>query len=293
MSLAVMAGAGEITVRDDRGEQTLPGTPQRVVALNWSLTGDLLELGITPVGVADIEGYNQWVVNPPLPERVADVGTRAEPNIERIAALEPDLILLSTDQKGLAGTMERVAPVLWFDAFRRDHDNVEKAREIFLTLGRVFDRESMAREKLARQQQRFEKLSGKLREHFGQDLPEVAVVLIGGPTTVRLYGENSLPQHALKRLGLEPAMPQPPSQWGQNKKPVSDLSAIDEGILLYLKPTRLAGDLFTTPLWQALPVVEQDRVAAVEATWPYGGVLSLRYLAEHMTEALLTIDPDA
>lgn len=283
--------ANALTVHDDRGEQTLPESPQRVVALNWSLTADLLELGVTPAGVADTEGYNTWVVKPPLPESVVDVGSRSEPNIERIAALNPDLILLSTDQRGLADTMEQVAPVLWFDAFRRDHDNVEKAREIYLSLGRVFEREERAREQLAALDQRFAELRETLEAHFGEDLPEVTAVLIGGPTTVRLYGDNSLPQHALTQLGLEPAMPQPRSQWGQSKKQVSDLRAMEDGILLYLKPTRLAGDLFSTPLWQALPVVKQERVAAVEATWPYGGVLSLRYLAEHMTDALLTIEP--
>ncbi|MGB3760615.1 MAG: ABC transporter substrate-binding protein, partial [Rivularia sp. (in: cyanobacteria)] len=67
-------------------------TPSRVVALGWVYVEDLLALGIQPVGVADIEGYQKFVnIQPQLAASVVDVGTRAEPNLEAIAQLEPDL----------------------------------------------------------------------------------------------------------------------------------------------------------------------------------------------------------
>lgn len=290
--MGVMATAqAEITVSDSRGEQQFESVPERVVALNWSMAENLVELGIEPVGVADTDGYRKWVAQPELPEDVEDVGGRAEPNMERIASLDPDLIILSTTQTGLAEKMEKVAPVLFFDAYRRNHDNPEQAREIFRTLARVFERTDRAEEKLEHLDARFERLRKRLEDHFGPELPRVSSALFTSPSVVRIFGDNSMPQHALKRLGMEPALPQKRTQWGQVQKKVSDLSRIEEGILLYFKPLDEAGDLFSKPLWKALPVVDKGRVAAVEPTWTYGGAMSLRYLAENMTDALLTIDP--
>ena len=288
---AIATAQAGITVSDSRGEQHFESVPERVVALNWSMAENLVELGVEPVGVADTDGYSRWVAQPELPEDAVDVGGRAEPNMERIASLDPDLIVLSTTQTGLAEKMEKIAPVLFFDAYRRDHDNPEMAREIFKTLARVFARTDRAEEKLERLDERFQRLRERLKDHFGAALPRVTSALFMSPSVVRIFGDNSMPQHALKRLGMQPALPQKRTQWGQVQKKVSDLSRIEDGILLYFKPLDRARDLFSKPLWKALPVVARGRVAAVEPTWTYGGAMSLRYLAENMTDALLTIEP--
>ena len=289
--LTVTAHA-EVRVTDSRGEQRFESVPERVVALNWSMAENLVELGIEPVGVADVAGYRKWVAQPELPESVVNVGKRSEPNMERIADLEPDVIVLSTDQAGLADKMSQVAPVLFFDAFRKDHSNAEKAREIFLELGRLFEREDRAQHQLDMLEARFIWLRGRIRDHFGDELPEVTSVGFASPTVVRVFGRNAMPWYALRQLGLESAMPQPASQWGQTQREVADLNQLNqEDVLLYFKPTVLAGDLLEKPLWNALPVVEAGHVAPVETSWVYGGAMSLRYLAENMTDALLTIEP--
>jgi ferric hydroxamate transport system substrate-binding protein len=83
-----------VTIENARNDVTLEGPAQRVVALEWTYVEDLLALGIQPVGVADIEGYNSWVKVPvALDPSVEDVGLRGEPNLEKIAALKPDLII--------------------------------------------------------------------------------------------------------------------------------------------------------------------------------------------------------
>ncbi|WP_152549453.1 hypothetical protein [Geomicrobium sp. JCM 19038] len=49
-----------IVVQDIYGEQVLDEVPERVVALEWLYAENLLALGIDPVGVADIEGFETW-----------------------------------------------------------------------------------------------------------------------------------------------------------------------------------------------------------------------------------------
>lgn len=87
--------------------------PQRVVVLDWDLLEQLLTLDIIPVGATEIASYNQWVVQPAAPEVIQEVGTRAEPNLEKIAALKPDIILASASQQDLLPILERIAPVLY------------------------------------------------------------------------------------------------------------------------------------------------------------------------------------
>ncbi|MGM0435033.1 MAG: ABC transporter substrate-binding protein [Pseudomonadota bacterium] len=290
LAVALKAPA-EVTIEDSHGSQTFDSAPERVVALNWSMAENLIELGIEPVGVADVEGYRKWVGKPELPEDVVNVGKRSEPNMERIDSLDPDLVLLSNGQTGLSGKMTGVAPVLYFKAFSEDHDNPEVARQLFRKLATLFDREARAERKLAQLEARFIWLRGRLRDHFGESMPDVSSMVFTSPSVARVFGDNSMPQHVLKRLGMEPALPQPRSQWGQVQKEISELGRVEEGILLYFRPTSLAGDLLETPLWKALPAVEKDRVAPVDPSWTYGGAMSLRYLAEHMTDALLTIEP--
>ncbi len=44
----------------------------------------VIELGVTPVAVPDIAGYSDWVVQPAIPEGVAEGGTRTEPNFSAL-----------------------------------------------------------------------------------------------------------------------------------------------------------------------------------------------------------------
>lgn len=82
----------DITVHDAYGAMTFEQVPQRVVVLNWDILEQVLALDIEPIAAPNLPGYRQWVVNPYAPESIEDIGTRAEPNLEKIASLKPDEI---------------------------------------------------------------------------------------------------------------------------------------------------------------------------------------------------------
>ncbi|HEY9120606.1 MAG TPA: iron-siderophore ABC transporter substrate-binding protein, partial [Marinobacter sp.] len=45
------------TWQHEYGSVSLEDTPKRIVTLNWAATEALLLLGVTPVGMADRDGY--------------------------------------------------------------------------------------------------------------------------------------------------------------------------------------------------------------------------------------------
>ncbi len=263
--------------------------PSRVVALSWDAAEQLLELGVTPLAVADKDEYAQWVVHPTLPPQVRNAGSRLEPNLELLLQLKPDLLLIGPALAALEPQLRRIAPVMLLDAFRADQDNAQAAVRLFLQLAEWLGRVPQAQQRLAAIDQRFAQLRAQLQAHYPQGLPPVALIRFASPSIVYVYGDNSLPQAALARLGIRNLWPQPPTAFGVTQRPVAGLGDLQSGVLLYLQPATVAQPLFRSVLWQALPLVKQQRVAAVASTWTYGGVVSLQYLAEALTASLLSV----
>jgi len=265
----------------------LPAEP-RIAALSWEPTEHLLQLGITPLTVADAQDYRDWVVQPALPPHVPNAGTRTEPNLELLAQLRPELILITPLLEDIRGSLERIAPVLSYGDFTQREDNLQLQRRNFLHLAAHLQRSELAEQRLRHMEQRIADLRQQLLEHFGGELPKVTLIRFASPTHVQIFGPNSLPQHAMDLLGLQPAQPVALSRWGNIQAPVTQLGTLEDGVVIYIEPFAQQERLFNTRLWQAMPFVRQQRLAGMRATWTHGGVFSTQYLAEAISEALLS-----
>lgn len=82
-----------ITVVDDRGVTVSLDRPaQRVVSLVPSTTESLFDLGVPPVGVT------RFCIHPPEAKPLPKVGGTKDPLLERILALQPDLVLANAEE---------------------------------------------------------------------------------------------------------------------------------------------------------------------------------------------------
>ncbi len=97
------------------GQTTIPGQPQRIVVLNqYSLLDYLLAVDIKPVGstgdaAADCP-FGVWLCS--RTAGVEMVGDTEEPDLERIAALKPDLILSNPWQEDIYPKLGQIAPTV-------------------------------------------------------------------------------------------------------------------------------------------------------------------------------------
>ena len=118
------------TVEHAMGSTEIPERPERVVVLDTGELDSVLSLGVTPVGAVTTDVSDGFLSY--LAEDAADVevvGTVSEPDLEAIAAAEPDLILSSkTRHEDLYEQLSQIAPtvfadrvgVVWKDNLRLD-----------------------------------------------------------------------------------------------------------------------------------------------------------------------------
>ncbi|WP_290868976.1 ABC transporter substrate-binding protein [Aquabacterium sp.] len=97
LSLTAMASAqAAIVLQDDRGVTvSLPAPPQRIVTLLPSLTETVCELG----ACARIVGTDRYSNFPAAVQKVAKTGGLDDANVELIAALKPDVVLLAMSSR--------------------------------------------------------------------------------------------------------------------------------------------------------------------------------------------------
>jgi iron complex transport system substrate-binding protein len=108
---AAAAGSFPVTVADDTGEVTIAAQPTAIVSLSPSLTETLFAVGAGEQVIAVDE-----LSNFPDDAPVTDL-SGFEPNLEAIAAHEPDLVLVSDDIGDVVAGLRAIdVPVLLFGA---------------------------------------------------------------------------------------------------------------------------------------------------------------------------------
>lgn len=286
VALSLPASAG--TWQHEGGTITLDEPPERVVALNWAATEALLLLGVTPVGVADRDGYDVWVNEPELPEHVPNIGTRVAPSLEAIAELKPDLIVTSAEMAPAAKLLERIAPTYVVSVYKEGSQPFEKASEMLTTLSEMLGQEARAHSilmdidnTLATQRRRL--------EEAGMTNRPIALVNFMDARHVRIYAPNGLYQSALDGLGLENAWPRQGNFWGFSVVGLESIAPYEDSRIVVIAPTApgLADTLADSPFWTYLPAVNRNQIYEIGAIWPFGGVFPVKRLATMLTDSLL------
>ncbi len=280
----------DITVHDAYGAVTFEQVPQRVVVLNWDILEQVLALDIEPIAAPNLPGYRQWVVNPYAPESIEDIGTRAEPNLEKIASLKPDVILAASPQQDLIPLLRQIAPVVYLPNFSQNEAAAQTAIKHFRTLGALFDKQELAEQKLAKLNDSFKQLRDKIRQHYSAPL-DVLVMRFSTPNSVLLSTENSTTDYVVEQLGLTNPIKVSARAWGIKQDRINRLQNLEQSYVLYVQPFPQESKLNSSPLWQAMPFVKKQRVNSVRAVWAYGGAMSLQYMAEAITDSLIELAP--
>lgn len=262
----------------------------RVAAIDWGQAQTLTAMGIAPVAAAQIESYNTWVGAPKLPTSVQNVGLRAQPNLELLAQIDPDVITITPMYAGLKPLLSRIAPVKVIGIYFDDRPVWQATVEATRALGRVVGRSEAAEQLIHETKARITTLAQRLP----QDVPPLLVVQFKDARHVRVYAKGSLIDATLTRLGLDNAWHGPSTTWGSALVPLARLASIEHARMVIMKPipVGVTDALADNVIWQHLPAVRGQPVLTIPSVWSYGGLPSATRFAELIVAALSQDKPD-
>jgi iron complex transport system substrate-binding protein len=192
------------SLTDARGSAVkLPAEPRRVVALSEPTLDGALALGLRPI--ATTSGRGQGGVSAYLGARaegIPSVGILGQPDIEKLAALRPDLILLdgtAVQDGAIVDKLRRLAPTVFVSRTGQDW------RSAFTATAAALGRADAGRRVL----QRYDERVAQIRSRLGDNAAaRVSVVRWGGIGLPSVLMREVAASRVLTDLGLR----RPPSQ---------------------------------------------------------------------------------
>ncbi|MEM7537353.1 MAG: ABC transporter substrate-binding protein [Chloroflexota bacterium] len=110
-------------ITHELGTTMIDGVPERVVVLEYSYADNLGTLGIAPVGYA-VDSMPDYLLPFTAEVGAEEVGTRAEPSLEAIALLDPDLIIGDLRRHTeIYDQLSEIAPTVIFNSLRGSYQD--------------------------------------------------------------------------------------------------------------------------------------------------------------------------
>jgi len=250
----------------------LAAPPARIIALEWLPLEMLFTLGVTPLAAADTVDYRSWVGEPVLPDSVLDVGRRAEPNLEYIAELNPDLLLYSEGYGPRAAQLNALAPSMAF-SFTGERGPLHTVSDGLIRLAGRLEKTEVARTHLTRVDQRFAAARARLSGFRRQ--PLLVFTLVDDRHAV-ILGTNSLFGNVMDQLGIENAWREGDNDWGTATVGIERLATLPplRAVCLDHGDAAIRNRVASTALWRAIPFVSQNQLRVVPTVWIFGATLA-------------------
>ena len=158
----------EKTIVHDFGTTELKKVPKRIVILD-NLYGEILDpLDITPVGAttgqADSQEFSTLFKKQYKDAKVVSVGWQANPDLDKISELKPDLILMTGEQEDLYDELSEIAPTV---GYQINTDENWDYHETSLKVAEIFDKRDEMKKDLDRLDAREAVFAENVKAKFG------------------------------------------------------------------------------------------------------------------------------
>ncbi|MBP1999969.1 iron complex transport system substrate-binding protein [Paenibacillus shirakamiensis] len=247
------------TVKDAYGEVEVPTQASRIVVLDIGALDNLLEMGITPVGAPSI-----LKIGDPYPaylkgtKGIENIGSVNEPNLERIHALKPDLILGNKDtHDAIHVQLKQIAPTVFVETLGVTwKENLQLHAE-------AVNKQNQGTQLLRTYQDRIDKLKSGLA---GKKAKQISLIR-PREDKIQVYLKETFAGTVMNDAGIA----RPASQQGDGfSKDITEeqITDLDGDLILWFNREPDAFDkLSNRPLWSTLQAVQQHAVQPVD--WEY------------------------
>ncbi|WP_165861306.1 helix-turn-helix domain-containing protein [Paenibacillus paeoniae] len=279
----VAAMRKKISVRDWTGHEVhIPAHPNRIVFYGETI-GDLLSLGIKPVGCSySLKGtwYEEEL------QAIVNVGTPLE--LGTVEELSPDLIIYANTDEGQYKDVAKIAPTVTFDSFQPLEDRL-------ITLGHWFGKRREAETWLHRFEHQSEEMWRELEPAIRND-ETASVFTYHRGNRLFVMGTIGLTETLYHPLGFRPTKRvqslrnQHRAYQEISESQIRDYAGNRVFLILPADPTSRESTeaLWSSSLWNSLEAVQEGHAYLVEESkWNIGDAFTREKLLERLP-ALLT-----
>lgn len=284
------------SVQHAMGKTEIPGKPERVIVLTNEGIEALLAVGVKPVGAVKAFTGDPWYDH--LKDQlkgVEVVGTEQEVNVEKIAALKPDLIIGNKiRQEAIYDKLNKIAPTVFAETLRGDW------KENLQLYAQAVDREKEGQKVLQKFDQRVNDLKAKLGDRVDQEVSVVRFM----PGITRIYYTDSFSGVIFDQLGFKRPANQAKLFKGDGKlgKLAVEVDKelipeMDGDILFYFtyapegdnEVKQLEKEWTHDPMWKNLSAVKKGNVHRVDdVIWnTAGGVLAAHEMLDQLEKIMV------
>jgi iron complex transport system substrate-binding protein len=279
---ATTTSTAPVTLTDAFGRTVELAEPaERVAVLEWQQIEGVLTLCVDPVAVADVAGFTLWNTAETLPDGVADVGTRGEPNLDALFAANPDLVIIEAytpDDEIIAQLAAYGVPVL-----------ATKGADAADPIGQMKSTFNLIAQATGRQE-RAQVVVDEFTESLTATTAAVADTAAakekfvyfdgwvqGGNVSIRPFGQGSLMGELGEELGMTNAWTgEVDAAYGLGQTDIEGMTAVGDATFFYTgtedPDNDVMGELAKNEIWKALPaVVEGNTHAFPPGIWTFGG----------------------
>ncbi|WP_130290381.1 iron-siderophore ABC transporter substrate-binding protein [Pseudonocardia sediminis] len=290
-------GAFPVTVEHAYGSTEVAAAPKRVITLGYTDPDPLLAVGIAPIGIVN------WFVTPPpnnkwpwqeaaygatVPE---EVGKRDEYNLEKIAALQPDLIIAAYSGMTQAqyDQVSKIAPTV---AQPKDYPQFTAPWQVFTRhITKAVGQEQRGNELVTQTEAKID----EVRTAHPEWAQQTAAVMQYQAPDYRVFSKGDLKADLMSALGFQ--APPEIAQLAAGKSDASvsperaDLLNVDK-LLVFARSPQVQAEISARPEFAAQPVVAQKRVRFLSTTEPtsaaisYGSPISFPYALDKLVPLL-------
>ncbi|ACS99063.1 ABC transporter substrate-binding protein [Paenibacillus sp. JDR-2] len=251
------AASGKIVVNDELGTVELDKAPEKIVVLEFSYADALVTLGVQPAGLADDDDPSL------LMDEVKDklgsytsVGSRYEPNLEKISSLQPDLIIADSDHhKNVLDQLKAIAPTIVLNDHLADYD---MALDNYLVIAKALGKEAEGQKRLEEHKATIEAEKQKIKETGYTILPAVV-----NPKGFFAQSDHSFAGSFLTSIGYADPVK------NEEAYPQLSLEQLSETnpqviVLLPTEEKTIVNEWEANPLWSKLDAVSGNKVLTAE-----------------------------
>ncbi|GAA0604381.1 petrobactin ABC transporter substrate-binding protein YclQ [Virgibacillus siamensis] len=171
-----------ITVKHELGETDVPKNPENVVVFDYGTLDTLDKLGIDVTGVP--HGSMPDYLSKYESDDYENVGSLKEPDFDKLAQIDPDLIIISGRQSSLYEQLQEIAPTIYLGVDTTRY--MDSFKENLQTIGKIFDKQ----DEIDKELKKIEKSIADLKEK-AYNMDKKALIILANDDKISAYGPKS------------------------------------------------------------------------------------------------------